>query len=165
MVCFIRSRRRHCISFNMKFTSLSLKQRINDLAHAQRKTQAARCRGFSMAYYANYATDNRREWLSKRYTEGVNGVNRLATNGKKHYRLPIKREKNYRLPTGKLLTDYRHGPTLSIFFSERRVYCIFSTFLGSNQRYHVTSLFTNIPQNEDIEIGLQSVCQKFLQPS
>ena len=71
--------------------------------------------------------------------EGVNGVNRLATKGKKYYRLPTKREKNYRLPTGKLLTDYRHGPTLSIFFSERRVYCIFSTFLGSNQRYHVTS--------------------------
>ena len=87
----------------------------------------------------------------------MNGVNRLATNGKKHYRLPTKREKNYRLPTGKLLTDYRHGPTLSIFFSERRVYCIFSTFLGSNQRYHVTSLSTNIPQNEGIEIGLQSV--------
>ena len=87
--------------------------------------------------------------------EGVNGVNRL----------PTKREKNYRLPTGKLLTDYRHGPILPIFFSERRVYCIFSTFLGSNQRYHVTSLFTNIPQNEDIEIGLQSVCQKFLQPT
>ena len=100
--------------------------------------------------------------------EGVNGVNRLATNGKNI--LPTtaaatKREKNYRLPTGKLLTDYRHGPTLSIFFSERRVYCIFSTFLGSNQRYHVTSLFTNIPQNEDIEIGLQSVCQNFLQPA
>ena len=94
-------------------------------------------------------------------SEGVNGVNRLATNGKRHYRLPTKREKNYRLPTGKLLTDYRHGPTLSIFFSERRVYCIFSTFLGSNQRYHVTNLFTNIPQNEDIEIGLQSVCQNF----
>ena len=64
-----------------------------------------------------------------------------------------KKKKNYRL----------HGPTLSIFFfSERRVYCIFSTFLGSNQRYHVTSLFINIPQNEGIEIGLQSVW-KFLQ--
>ena len=63
----------------------------------------------------------------------------------------------------KKITDYRHGPTLSIFFfSERRVYCIFSTFLGSNQRYHVTSLFINIPQNEGIEIGLQSVW-KFLQ--
>ena len=46
--------------------------------------------------------------------EGVNGVNRLAINGKKHYRLPTKCEKNYRrrLPTGKLLTDCRHGPTL-----------------------------------------------------
>ena len=86
--------------------------------------------------------------------EGVNGVNRLATNGKKYYRLPTKREKNQRLLTGKSLADYRHEPTLSIFFSERRVYCIFSTFLVSNQRYHVRSVFTNIPQNEDIEIGL-----------
>ena len=60
----------------------------------------------------------------------------------------------------RLKEHYRHGPTLSIFFSERRVYCIFSTFLGSNQRYHVTSLFTNIPQNENTEIGLQCVCQK-----
>ena len=50
------------------------------------------------------------------------------------------------------------------FFSERRVYCIFSTILESNQRYHVTSLFTNMPRNEDIEIGLQSVCQKFYNP-
>ena len=92
----------------------------------------------------------------------MNGVNRLATKGKKYYQQPTKCEKNYRLTTGKILTDYRHGPTLSIFFSERRVYCIFSTFLGSNQRYHVTSLFTNIPHNEGIEIGLQSVW-KFLQ--
>ena len=85
----------------------------------------------------------------------MNGVNRLATNGKKCYRLPTKREK--RLPTTGTWTDIIH-----IFFSERRVYCIFSTFLGRNQKYHVTSLFTNIPQNEGIEIGLQSVW-KFLQ--
>ena len=78
--------------------------------------------------------------------EGVNGVNRLATNGKKHYRLPTKREKNY-----------RHGPTLSIFFSERRVYCIFSTFLGSNQRYHVTSLL-QIHHKTRI---LKSVCRAY----
>ena len=52
----------------------------------------------------------------------------------KYYWLPTKREKNYRPPTGKILTDYRHGPKLS--FSERRAYCIFSTFLGSKQRYH-----------------------------
>ena len=90
--------------------------------------------------------------------EGVNGVNRLATKGKKYYRLPTKREKNYRLPTGKLLTDYRHGPTLSIFFSERRVYCIFSTFLGSNQRYHVTSLFTSQYHKTKI---LKSVCRAY----
>ena len=67
--------------------------------------------------------------------EGVNGVNRLATNGKKYYRLPTKREKR-KLPTTDMERHY-----LYIFFSERRVYCIFSTFLGSNQRYHVTSLF------------------------
>ena len=90
--------------------------------------------------------------------KGVTGVNRLATNGKKHYRLPTKREKNYRLPTGKLLTDYRHGPTLSIFFSERRVYCIFSTFLGSNQRYHVTSLFASQYHKTRI---LKSVCRAY----
>ena len=87
--------------------------------------------------------------------EGVNGVNRLATKGKKYYRLPTKREKNYRLPTGKILTHYRHGPTLSTYFFRKK--SIFSTFLGSNQRYHVTSLFTNIPQNEGIEIGLHSI--------
>ena len=88
--------------------------------------------------------------------EGVNGVNRLATNGKKHYRLPTKREKHYRLPTGKLLTDYRHGLTLSIFFSERRVYCIFSTFLGSNQRYHVK--YIQIYHKTRI---LKSVCRAY----
>ena len=51
-------------------------------------------------------------WLSK---EGVNGVNRLAKKGERYCRLPTKREKNYRLPTEKRLTDYRHGPTLSTF--------------------------------------------------
>ena len=84
--------------------------------------------------------------LKRILLEDVNGVNRLATNGKKYYRLPTKREK--KLPT----TDMdRH-------------YLFFSTFLGSNQRYHVTitSLFINIPQNEGTEIGLQSVW-KFLQ--
>ena len=42
--------------------------------------------------------------------EGVNGANRLLT----------KREKNYRLPRGKLLTDYRHGQTLSICFFRKK---------------------------------------------
>ena len=60
-----------------------------------------------------------------------------------------KKKKNYRL----------HGPTLSIFFfSERRVYCIFSTFLGSNQRYHVTSLFTSQYHKTRI---LKSVCRAY----
>ena len=72
--------------------------------------------------------------------------------------LPTKRDKNYRLPTGKLLTDYRHGPTLSILFSDRRVYCIFSTFLGGNQRYHVTSLFTSQYHKTRI---LKSVCRAY----
>ena len=70
--------------------------------------------------------------------EGVNGVSRLATNGKKYYRLPTKREK--KLPTTGTWTDTIY--IYIFFFSERRVYCIFSTFLGRNQRYHVTSLFT-----------------------
>ena len=60
-----------------------------------------------------------------RKNEGVNGVNRLATKGEKYYWLPAKRVKNYRLPTGKILTDYRHGLTLSILVSEKRAFCIF----------------------------------------
>ena len=60
--------------------------------------------------------------------EGVNGVNRLATKGKKYYRLPTKREKNYRLPTGELLTDYRHGPTLPIFFQKEEYIVFFLPF-------------------------------------
>ena len=55
-----------------------------------------------------------------RLEETLNGVNRLATKGGKYYRLPTKREKNYRLPTEKILTDYRHGPTLSIFVSKKK---------------------------------------------
>ena len=43
------------------------------------------------------------------YLEGVNGVNRLATKREKYYWLPTKWVKNYRLPTGKILTDYQHG--------------------------------------------------------
>ena len=46
----------------------------------------------------------RKERFLSSLKEGVSEVNRLATKGKN----------NYRLPTGKLLTDYRHGPTLSI---------------------------------------------------
>ena len=52
--------------------------------------------------------------------EGVNGVNRLATKGEKYCWLPTKRVKNYRLPTGKILTDYRHGLILSIFVSRKK---------------------------------------------
>ena len=66
-----------------------------------------------------------RAW--KTLLEGVNGVNRLATKGKKYYRLPTKREKNYRLPTGNILTHWLPKWTDIIyifFFSERRVYCI-----------------------------------------
>ena len=69
--------------------------------------------------------------------EGVNGVNRLATKGEKYYRLPTKREKNYWLPTEKKLTDYRHGPPLSIFvFRKKRSEEHFVFFLA----YEVTTL-------------------------
>ena len=44
--------------------------------------------------------------------EGVRGVNRLATKGEIYYWLPTKRDK--------LSTDYRHGPTLSIFVFRKR---------------------------------------------
>ena len=40
-------------------------------------------------------------------------------------RLPTKRVKNYRIPTGKILTDHRHGLTLSIFVLEKRAFYIF----------------------------------------
>ena len=54
------------------------------------------------------------------WLEGVNGVNRLATKGEKYYWLPTKRVKNYRPPTGKILTDYRHVLILSIFVSRKK---------------------------------------------
>ena len=58
--------------------------------------------------------------------EGVNGVNRLATKGKKYYRLPTKREKNYRLPTGKLLTDYRRDMDRHyLYFFQKEEYIVF----------------------------------------
>ena len=44
------------------------------------------------------------------------------------------------------------------FFSERRVYCIFPTFLGSNPRYHVTSLFTSQYHKTRI---LKSICRAY----
>ena len=49
--------------------------------------------------------------------ENVNGVNRLATKGKKYYQLPTKREKNYRLPTGKTLPTWTD--IIYIFFFRR----------------------------------------------
>ena len=74
--------------------------------------------------------------------EGVNGVDRIATKGEKYYWLPTKREKNYRLPIGKILTDYRQGLTLSIFyFTAKGASCIFPTFLGRNLRCHRLSKF------------------------
>ena len=56
--------------------------------------------------------------------EGVNGVNRLATKGKKHYRLPTKPEKNYRLPTGKLLTD-NDMDWHYLYFFQKEEYIVF----------------------------------------
>ena len=71
----------------------------------------------------------------------MNGINRLATKGEKYYRLPTKREKNYRLPTEKKLTDYGHGPTLSIFvFRKMRSKQHFVFFLV----YEVTTLKVTI---------------------
>ena len=81
-------------------------------------------------------------WPTVHVKEGVNGVDRIATKGEKYYWLPTKREKNYRLPIGNILTDYRHGLTLSIFyFTEKGASCIFPTFLGRNLRYHRLSKF------------------------
>ena len=107
---------------------------------------------------------------SRHSLEGVNGVNRLATKGKKYHRLPTKREKNYRLPTGKLLTDYRHGPTLLIFFLERRVYCIFPTSLGINPGYHVSTtkrgywnrFAERMPKISTTRLVLNIICDKCL---
>ena len=56
--------------------------------------------------------------------EGVNGVNRLATKGKKYYRLPTKREK---------ITDYRQEnylPTTDmdrhyLYFFQKEEYIVF----------------------------------------
>ena len=67
----------------------------------------------------------------------MDGLNRLATKGEKYYRLPTKREKNYRYQQKKKLTDYRHGPTLSIFvFTKMRSEEHFVFFLV----YEVTAL-------------------------
>ena len=60
--------------------------------------------------------------------EGVNGVNRLATKDKKILPTTDKTRKNYRLTTGKILTDYRHGPTLFIFFLEEEYIVFFLPF-------------------------------------
>ena len=69
-------------------------------------------------------------------TEGVNGVDRPATTGEKYYWLSTKREKNYRLPTGKILTDYRYGPTTLSFFRKKSI-----SILGSNQLYQRLNKF------------------------
>ena len=54
--------------------------------------------------------------------EGLNGVNRLATNGKKYYRLPTKREKNYRLPTWTdiIYIFFRKKSILYFFYLSRK---------------------------------------------
>ena len=66
--------------------------------------------------------------------EGVNGVNRLATKDEKYYWLPTKWVKIYRLPTRKILTDYRHGLILSILVSRKK------SILHFFSRKEVTSL-------------------------
>ena len=55
--------------------------------------------------------------------EGVNGVSRLATNGKKYYRLPTKREK--KLPTIGTWTD-----TIYIFFFFRKKSILYFSYLS-----------------------------------
>ena len=85
-------------------------------------------------------------------TTRVNGVNRLATNGKKYYRLPTKREKR-KLPTTDMDRHY-----LYFFFQKEEYIVFFPTFLGSNQRYHVTSLFTSQYHKTRI---LKSVCRAY----
>ena len=52
--------------------------------------------------------------------EGVNGVNRVATNGKKYYRLPTKREKKKKkLPTTDMDRHYLY------FFFQKEEYIVF----------------------------------------
>ena len=69
--------------------------------------------------------------------EGVNGVNRLATKGEKttDYRQNKKKITDHRQK--KKLTDYRHGPPLSIFvFRKKRSEEHFVFFLA----YELTTL-------------------------
>ena len=85
----------------------------------------------------------------------MTGVNRLPTKGKKLLPTTDKTQKKKKI----LTTDRKNVnrlPTWTeiayIFFSKRRVYCIFSTFLGTKDT--TSQVFTNTPQNEGIEIGL-----------
>ena len=90
----------------------------------------------------------------------MTGVNRLPTKGKKLLPTTDKTQKKKILTTDR--KNVNRLPTWTeiayIFFSKRRVYCIFSTFLGSNQRYHVTSLFTSQYHKTRI---LKSVCRAY----
>ena len=56
--------------------------------------------------------------------EGVNGVNRVATNGKKYYRLPTKREKKKK----KKITDYMDRHYLYFFFQKEEYIVFFLPF-------------------------------------
>ena len=63
------------------------------------------------------------------------GLTDYRQRAKKYYRLPTKREKNYRLPTEKKLTDYGHGPTLSIFVFRKmrsKQHVVFFSSIRSN---------------------------------
>ena len=80
---------------------------------------------------------------------------------KREKKLPTTDRKNInRLPTW---TDIIY---IYIFFFQKQEYIvmIFSAFLGSNQRYQVTSLFTNIPQNrfaERMKISTKQSAQSY----
>ena len=74
--------------------------------------------------------DSKRRFSIYCFCEGVNGVNQSTTDMDRHY---------------------------LYFFSERRVYCIFPTFLGSKQRNHVT-VFLQIYHKTRV---LKSVCRGY----
>ena len=72
-------------------------------------------------------------------------------------------KKNYRLQAGKLLTDYRHGPTLSIFF-QKEEYIVFFLPFQEVTKDTTSQVFLN-HKTRILKSKRQSVCQKFLQPA
>ena len=85
------------------------------------------------------------------------GLTDQRQTAKTFYRLPTKREKNYRLPTGQLLTDYRHGPTLSIFF-QKEEYIVFFLPFQEVTKDTTSQVFSQIYHKTRI---LKSVCRAY----